>query len=104
MAVPSYTGLVTLTHKWNEIPEVVSINPVTIDTTKYFKFSSVQGRKRAQNVAVSDGALTNLLNKLSKPVIWPELKPGQNVISVSAAVAGRGQAWTLAYYNRFGAL
>lgn len=100
--LPSYTGLLTATFLWNDIPSIFEINPVTIDTTKYFKYSSVKEMKRAQNVSVADGAITNLLNRVVQPPVWPELKPGQNVFSLAAATPG--QAWTLAYYNRFGGL
>lgn len=103
VAVPSYTGLITITLQSPDV-QIFAIDPVTIDTLKYFKLNSTKGMRRVQNVAVADGAVTNLLDRMADDAVWPELKPGQNVISVAAAIAGRGQAWTLAYYNRFGGL
>lgn len=103
VAVPSYTGLITATLQSPDV-QIFTADPVTIDTLKYFKLNSTKGMRRVQNVAVADGAITNLLDRMDDEAVWPELKFGPNVISVEAAVAGRGQNWTLAYYNRFGGL
>lgn len=98
----AYTGGITITTIAQLVPQVFEITPVTIDTTKHFKMSSVHSQKRVYNVAEADGALTNLLVFVTPESVWPELKPGQNVLSV--ACAENDQAWTMAYYNRYGGL
>lgn len=102
VANPSYSGDLTVTVKAPEDPQIFEIEDITIDTTKYFKLSTVRNAKRVQNIALADGATTNLLSKMTDASVWPELKPGQNIISVGAAE--NDQAWTLAYFNRFGGL
>lgn len=102
VANPSYTGPITVTNVDNELePQIFSIDPVTVDVLKSFKLSTVKGHKRAGNVAVADGAFTNLLANVETGV-WPELRFGENVITVEATE--NDQLWTLAYFNRFGGL
>lgn len=98
----AYTGPVEITLKSPIEPQVFSIDPVTIDGSKYFKLSTVPGFKRAQNVATLDAHLTNLLSAVDDLSVWPQLKPGMNVLSVAAAEDD--QQWTFAYFNRFGGL
>lgn len=99
---PSYTGAVKITHTAQLQPQVFEITPVTIDTTKYFKLSTVRSKKRVYNVSVADGYLTNLLAWVTDVSVWPEIKPGQNLFSIQASEFG--QVWTLAYFNRYGGL
>lgn len=95
---PSYTG--TLEIKNNTvIPQTFKIAAVTVDTTKNFKMSSIKNAKRATNVSEADYAETNLLANVTSDSVWPELRPGENLISVKAAE--NDQSWTLAYFNRF---
>lgn len=99
---PSYTGPLTIT---NILPDgeeqVFNIDPVTIDTTKSFKLSTVRNAKRAGNVDIDDSEFHNLLANVTTG-IWPELTFGENLIKVAAAE--NDQLWTLAYFNRFGGL
>lgn len=99
---PSYTGALDVVLKSPVIPQTFSIDPITTDTIKYFKLSSVPNNKRVNNVAYSDGELTNLLAQMGDFAEWPQIKPGENSISVGAEESG--QIWTLAYFNRFGGL
>ena len=99
---PSYTGSLLITLIAELVPQIFEVNPVTIDTSKYFKLSTVRNMKRVQSVAYADGALTNLLAAMTGGSVWPELKPGENVFSVAGAETG--QAWTFAYFNRYGGL
>lgn len=99
---PSYSGDFDITLKSPTSPQIFSIQGVLVDTTKYFKVSSVRTKKRAQIILKSDGSATNLLSKITTASVWPEIKPGTNLLSVKATETG--QAWTLAYYNRFGGL
>jgi hypothetical protein len=99
---PSYSGDLTLTVKSPEKPQVVEVEDITIDGTKYFKLSTIRGNKRVQNVAVADGTITNQLSKLTDDSVWPQLEPGENVITLAGAEPGQG--WTLAYFNRFGGM
>lgn len=99
---PSYTGPITVTNVDNGLaPQIFSIDPVTVDVLKSFKLSTIKGHKRAGNVDVADGDFTNLLANVETG-IWPELRFGENVISVAATEDD--QLWTLAYFNRFGGL
>lgn len=101
-AQPAYTGLVTVTLNSFGEAHGFTVTPVTIDGTKYFKLSSVRNAKRVQSVSLADGSLTNLLSGVTGDSIWPEIKPGENTISVAAAE--NGQVWTMAYFNRYGGL
>jgi len=101
-ANPSYTGDITIITKSPTDPQEFTAQGVTIDTTKYFKMSSVPGAKRVQTVDLLDGDITNILSKMTDESVWPQLKYGKNYVTVAGAEAG--QAWSLAYFNRFGGL
>lgn len=102
IANPAYTGPITVTNVDNGLaPQIFSIDPVTVDVLKSFKLSTIKGHKRAGNVDVADGDFTNLLANVETG-IWPELRFGENVITVVATE--NDQLWTLAYFNRFGGL
>lgn len=100
VALPAYSGPLTVKVENSGGIQTITVNPVTINTVQSYKMSSVQGKKRVQNEALADGAITNLLK--NKSGVWPELQPGENLISVAAATPG--QTWTLAFFNRFGGL
>ncbi len=98
----SYTGDVELTLLSPTEPQIFVAEGVIIDGSQYLKVSTTPGRKRLQVVSMVDGEETNILAKMSDESVWPILKPGMNVLSVAAAEPG--QAWTMAYFNRFGGL
>lgn len=102
VANPSYSGSIVVTNLAPVDPQIIEIDPVVIDTLKYFKLSTLQGRRRLQTVDYADGAVANLLDKMTGASVWPALKPGTNVFSVAAEE--NGQVWMLAYFNRFGGL
>lgn len=102
VANTDYTGSLLITLFAQGVSQAFVVDPVTIDALQYFKLSTVRGKKRAQTIAVVDGALTNLLAYVSTDSVWPEIKPGANVLTVQALETG--QAWTLAYFNRYGGL
>lgn len=99
-ALPAYTGKILIS---NQTPSLKrsTIDPVTIDATKKFRLSTIKNAKRAQTVN-PDGTTQNILSHVSKASTWPLLQPGRNIISVTADTAG--QAWVLAYFNRYGGL
>jgi hypothetical protein len=99
---PDYTGELEIVVKSPEEPQSFKIDLVTINAIKYFKLSTVRNRKRVQNIAIIDGAATNLLSGMTSLSVWPVFKPGENSISIKASEPG--QAWTMAYFNRFGGL
>lgn len=98
--LPAYSGPIAITVANDDGIKTITVDPVTINTVQSFKMSSIQGKKRVQYEAIADGAVTNLLK--SKSGDWPELAPGENLISVAADTPG--QIWTLAFFNRFGGL
>lgn len=100
VARPAYSGPITISIENFKGVQSITVDPVTIDTTKSFKMSSVQGQKRVQSESLVDNSIINLLR--NKYGVWPELQPGENLISVSGFLPG--QNWTLAYFNRFGGL
>lgn len=100
VARPSYSGPLTIKVQNSGGTQTIAVNPVTINTVQSYKMSSVQGQKRVQAEAIVDGAITNLLK--NKTGDWPELQPGENLLSVAASQTG--QTWTLAFFNRFGGL
>lgn len=103
-AKATYTGPLTIVVKSPTVAQTFLINPMTSDGVKYFKLSSVKNFKRALNVDKATGALTNLLSAVDSSSVWPQLQPGHNYITVAASAGNGGQAWTLAYFNRFGGL
>lgn len=100
-ANPTYTGKLQVIVNYLT-PEMFEIDPVTINGIKRFKLTTLPSSKRAENVALADGAITNLLNNVTDISKWPLIRPGKNVIQVIGEEDG--QQWTLAYFNRFGAL
>lgn len=98
----AYTGDISITATAFGVPQLYVVEDVTINTSKYFKLSSVRNAKRVSNVSLIDGAVTNLLAKVTPESEWPVIKPGENIIKVAAAE--NDQAWTMAYFNRFGGL
>lgn len=101
-ANPAYTGDLEIVVKSPVKPQTFEVASVTIDAAKYFKLSTVRNAKRVQSISVVGGVATNLLSSMSDISVWPQLEPGENVLSVGALE--NGQAWTLAYFNRFGGL
>lgn len=99
---PSYTGSLTITLIAHEEPQVFVVDPVIIDTTQYFKLSTVRNLKRVSTVDYADGALANKLAQMSVDSVWAQIKPGTNVFSIAAEEPD--QVWTLAYFNRYGGL
>lgn len=97
----AYTGPL-LVNINNDDDEFFQIDPVTIDADGYFKLSSIANMKRAQNVDPLDDSVTNLLTHVTAISGWPRLRPGTNILTVVAEE--NDQAWTLAYFNRFGGL
>jgi hypothetical protein len=103
IANAAYTGPLTVTvTNPGELPQIIEMNPVTIDTSKYLKLVTKAQFKRIQSVAIVDGAATNLLQKMTAGSVWPVLKPGENLLQVDANE--NDQAWTIAYFNRFAGL
>lgn len=100
VALPTYSGPLTITVDNSDGIQTIIVDPVTIDTVQSYKMSSVQGKKRVQAEAIADGAITNLLKNKSGD--WPELQPGENLVSIAADTPG--QTWTMAFFNRFGGL
>lgn len=99
---PNYTGAMILTHTAFAEDQMFKVDPITVDGLRYFKMSSVANAKRVQSVTKADGTLTNLLAVLAGDSVWPRLRPGENTLKVAAAE--NGQAWTMAYFNRYGGL
>lgn len=99
---PSYTGRIQLILRSPVEPQTFEVDPLTINETKYFKVSTVPGRKRVQTVKYTDGEIENLLSKMFIESTWLEIRPGTNTLQV---IADEGDmSWTLAYFNRFGGL
>lgn len=75
---------------------------IDVNEDHYFKMSTVQGKKSAQQMAISGGSNENVLNSIASNSNWIQLEPGVNLFSVVAA--NGGQEWTLIYTPRFGGL
>lgn len=99
---PAYTGPLTIFHTAFAEEQMFKVDPVTIDAVRYFKLSSVVNAKRVSAVAKADGAITNLLAVMTGDSVWPQIKAGENLFRIAANE--NGQAWTLAYFNRYGGL
>lgn len=102
LANPTYSGELSIVVKSPILPQIFEVTPVSVDGTEYFKLSTVKNARRVQSIGTADGAITNLLSGLTAISVWPQLEPGENVFSIAASESG--QAWTLAYFNRFGGL
>lgn len=99
--LPAYSGPLTIRVENSDGIQEIAVDPVTVDTTRSYKMSSVQGQKRVQTESlISPDDVINLLKV--KNGDWPVLQPGENLVSVLAAAPG--QVWTLAFFNRFGGL
>lgn len=98
----AYTGPITITTTAWGVTTVYEVDPVTVDVTQFFKLNSVKGLRRVQHVDSGDGSTSNLLAAVSDLSEWPILKPGECTVKIAAEESG--QAWTLAYFNRFGGL
>jgi hypothetical protein len=96
----AYSGPLTIKVENSGGIQTITVDPVTVNTIQSFKMSSVQGKKRVQAETILDGTITNLLK--NKSGVWPELHPGENLVSISAAQPG--QSWTLAFFTRFGGM
>lgn len=99
----AYTGpiVVTLTAQ-GMVPQVFSVGEATVDNVRSFKLSTVKTRKKVSSVLISDSSVTNLLYQVTEDSKWPMIEPGENVLTVQANEPD--QAWTLAYFKRFGGL
>lgn len=73
-----------------------------VNSSNYFKMSSVAGNKYAQSIAVSSGLITNVLNMIEGGYTWPILKPGENYVVIGGD--GGVKNTRLTYYNRYGGL
>jgi hypothetical protein len=102
VANPSYTGSLAIANMAPTEAQIMELAGITVDTERYLKVTTVPNGKRIQSVSHTDGTAVNLLSKMSDDSVWPILKPGKNYFSVGAEESG--QAWTLAYFNRFGGL
>lgn len=100
VALPIYNGAVTISVENYKGIQTITVNPVTIDTIRSYKMSSVHGQRRVQTEVIVDGIITNMIKNMYGA--WPELQPGENLVNVQADAPG--QTWTLAYFNRFGGL
>jgi hypothetical protein len=99
----SYVGaLQVLMQQEPSDPEIFISSSITVNGTYYFKLSTIRNAKRVSKVAIADGAVTNLLQYVDDDSVWPSIKPGTNLFSMVAAE--NDQAWTLAFFNRFGGL
>jgi hypothetical protein len=99
----AYTGPLDISMQQEpEDPQIFTVDPVTIDSSHHFKLSTIRNAKRVQRVANADGVVTNLLRDVTDESVWPEIKPGTNLFKVAALESG--QAWTLAFFNRYGGL
>lgn len=99
----SYVGdLLIRMEQEPEDPQDFLVATVTINGTYYFKLSTIKNAKRVSRVTIADGTIFNLLANMDDASVWPVIKPGTNLFSVAAAE--NDQAWTMAYFNRFGGL
>jgi hypothetical protein len=98
----AYAGDITVIATAFGEEQTFTAEDIIINTTKYFKLSSIRNAKRVQNISFVDGEPTNLLAKITDESVWPVIKPGENLIKVIGSETDL--AWTLAYFNRFGGL
>lgn len=87
-------------------PTAIDIPDFTVEATVnpllYFEMGSQPMQKFIQNVDMSSGVITNLLDKMIDGSLWPVLKPGINAFYV---ITDQGvQDWELTYFERFGGL
>lgn len=99
----SYTGPLNISVQQEPDPvQLFTVNPVTIDGAYRFKLSTIRNAKRVQRIANADNSPTNLLMHVPGESVWPEIKPGTNLLKVYATETG--QAWSMAFFNRYGGL
>lgn len=99
----SYLGPLHISLQQPPLPPVLfSVDPVHIDGVDYFKLSTVPSARRVEKITTLDGSSTNLMWYVTDGSVWPQIKPGKNLLKVYANESG--QAWTLGFFNRFGGL
>jgi hypothetical protein len=102
---PNYTGGFNFILQSPSIPQTFELlTPVTVDATQYLKLTTIQGRRRIQNIRVADGVATNLMNKMAVGSVWPEILPGANELTIGVNAGLTGQKFQFAYFNRYAGL
>jgi hypothetical protein len=96
----AYTGDLFVRNQTLGKTETFHVVDVTVDSGRSFMVNTVKTSRKVQNIY--DNGVANILPKMSLDSEWPELYPGENVLSVSTTQPGLD--WLLGYFNRYGGL
>jgi hypothetical protein len=96
----AYTGDLALINKKPSKTETFHVVNITVDSGRSFLVNTVRSSRRVQNVY--DDGVANILAKMSLDSDWPELAPGENLLTVFTTDPGLD--WALGYFNRYGGL
>lgn len=104
VAVPSYSGDLTIRNTVRGINHEMVLSPVVINSTKYVWVETTKTLRFAHYVTTVGDTTTDILALMTTDSEWPELLPGPNVISILTDASHDGMEFTLDYIPRYGGL
>lgn len=99
---PDYTGPLLVVLETADSVDNFQVNAVTIDATKYLIFGTWDNDRKIQTVDETGAIVDILLKEVEVGSNWMKLKPGQNILAVSAEE--NFLAFKLTYFARYGGL
>ena len=102
LELEAYSGDLIIRNQHVKGAQAFQALSVTVNPDMYFAMNTVRSTRWVRSVVIDEDLSINILAKMATNSIWPELSPGENLISVEAEASG--QQWVLAYFNRFGGL
>lgn len=97
----AFTGEARVSNKTPSL-QLAIVNSISVSTTQFFRYNSIQGSKSVKQIATPSGVQTSILGKLAGGSNWLRLHKGDNKIQVLTATAGL--TYSLSYYAKYGGL
>jgi Phage tail protein len=98
----SYSGDLTIKNVVRGEEQIFKIQSVNVDSSMYVDLNTVRASRYVYNVSPVDESAIDILAKIARNPVWPELNSGENVLSFAASTPGLD--WHLGYFQRFGGL
>lgn len=100
---PAYTGRLLVVLETLDSVDTFELTEVTVDATKYLIFGTWDNDRKIETVETESGdQVDQLLKQIVAGSSWPKLKPGQNILAVSAEE--NFLTFKLTYFSRYGGL
>jgi hypothetical protein len=84
------------------VTQKLFITDAIVDSTHFFRVSTVQGDKYVHEITIPGGVETSVLGTQVPGSAWMQLEEGANQFRVMSEAPG--QAWSLQYYARYGGI